>query len=71
MKLATQRTSTQFKELMIHSLDASKELVEEMDLQMHKLLFEEASSYCEKGLLPHPNETLQKFFEHTSAWVML
>lgn len=71
MKLAIQRTSTQFKELMIHSLDASKELVEEMDLQMHKLLFEEASSFCEKGLLPHPNETLQKFFERTSAWVML
>eukprot|EP00963_Diacronema_lutheri_P010946 scaffold1257_cov311-Pavlova_lutheri.AAC.3 len=42
-----------------------------MDLQMHKLLLEEASSFCDEGLLSHPNETLQKFFERVSAWVML
>ena len=69
MKLAIQRTSTQFKELMIHSLDANEELVEEMDLQMHKLLLEQASSFCEEGMLPHPNETLRKFVERMSdAW---
>lgn len=71
MELASERTSKEFKELMIHSTDASKELVEEMDLQMHQLLFEKATKFCEEGLMPHHNEQLQEYFERIASWVVL
>jgi len=67
---AKRRTTKEFHNLMIHSSEANREFIEELDLQMHTVLREEAEKFCTIGSLLLPQDTLQEYFSRKSAWVV-
>lgn len=64
------KTTKEFHTLMIHSSEANKEFIKELDLQLHIVLREEAEKFCTIGSLLSPQDTLQEYFSRNSTWVV-
>lgn len=69
--IARERAYQVMKELLVHSSTATKEIVEEVDLQLQNVLLEEASSLLQQGLQPVEEERMEDFFNRTSKWIVL
>ena len=69
--IARERAIKVLKGLMVHSTEATQELVEEVDLQLQNVLHEEATALVTTGLQPLESECMESFFNRTSKWIVL
>lgn len=69
--IARERAYQVVKELLVHSNEGTREIVEEVDLQLQNVLLEEAENLLHEGLQPLKEECMEAFFARTSKWIVL